>query len=316
MDEILQPVINRLSTAGDNASVADIFDTDVLTRLADLEEYDYEKFKTLLEVHLIMSGRKIKNLNKLDVLVNAKREEIERARREMPPTLLSETCPDAPDAEILYVPPGWWLNDIGVGRVDGTGMRLPAVCNAPIYPSARVADYERARTLIRYVIKVDGKWRHLYIDAGSNKTATVRAVKSAGILVSSVESLADYLNESLVCNWHVMPVEEKGSLFEEFVGYFVEKSKKTSWWKAGSLKDGTKYIAVTPEAFRKFCKTAGTYPEQTLKMWQEEGILLSDSYGNYTKVLSLNGVKRRMIVFADFFFHVREESRAEAEKAS
>ncbi|MCL6560108.1 MAG: hypothetical protein K6U74_15220, partial [Firmicutes bacterium] len=61
-------------------------------------------------------------------------------------------------------------------------------------------------------------------------------------------------------------------------------------------------------------------PEQALKTWLEEGILLADSYGNFTRVLPLNGVRRRMIVFADFLSERKkeaaEENQQETEKSA
>lgn len=323
MDDILQLVIEKLRDLED-PTVAEVFDNEILTRLADLEE-EFEKFKMLLEAHLIVNGKKIKNLNKLDTLVAAKKEEMERSRREMPPVLLAEACPDAPDAGLpLYVPSGWWMDASGLGKLKEADLKLPAVCNAPLYPSLRLADYERAKTMIRYTAKVNKKWRFFYLEAGAGKTATVRAVKNAGVLVFDEKALLEYLDKSLICNWCAMPLEEKSSLFEEFKSYFVENArgfsegKSGSWWKTGTAKDGTRYIAVTPEAFRKFARKAGAHPEQTLKAWQEEGILLSDSYGNFTKVLPLNGIRRRMIVFADFLSkqEATEENQAETEKAS
>lgn len=318
MEEIYERIIEKLRET-DEASLVDIFDGDLLTRLAELDEPEYEKLVMLLQAYLIINGKEIKNINKLDTLVAARREEIERARREMPPALLSESCPDAPDSGLpLCVPSGWWMDDNGVGKLKEDSTKLLPVCNVPIYPSAKHIDHERARTLIRYAAKIDGKWRYFYVEAGACKNALVKAVKNAGILVINKESLLDYLDESINCNWRNLPAEEKSSLFEEFKSYFVEntprlsKTKSGSWWKVGALKDGTGYIAVTPEAFRRFAKRAGVQPEHVLKTWQDEGILLSDGCGNYTKVLSLNGVRRRMVVFCDFLSVEMEQEKQKA----
>jgi hypothetical protein len=235
----------------------------------------------------------------------------------MPPVKLAEACPDAPDAELpLYVPSGWWMDGSGLGKLKEADFRLPAVCNAPLYPSLRLTDYERAKTMIRYTAKINGSWRFFYLEAGAGKASTVKAVKNAGVLVYNEKALLEYMETALICNWGAIPLEEKSSLFEEFKSYFVENArgfsegKAGSWWKAGTTNDGARYIAVTPEAFRKFAKKTGANPEQVLKAWLEEGVLFADSYGNFTRVLPLNGVRRRMIVFADFLSD-REKEAAE-----
>lgn len=317
MDELLQLVIEKLREL-EEPTLTQVFDGSLVERLAELPEPDYERFKLQLNAYLIVNGRKIKDLQKLDTLVTAAVERIEQARLELPPTLLSDACPDAPDAGLpLFIPPGWWLHNSGVGKLKENSVRIAAFCDSPVYACSKIIDHERAKTLVKYVAKVNDRWRYIFVEAGAGKKALVKAFKNAGVLVLVENDFVDYLNSFICRNWNAMPTEEKSSLFEEFKTYvsdnikrFTGKGSKTLG-KMGITKDGTRYIAITPEAFRKFAKSAGAHPEQTLRTWQEEGILLPDSEGNYTKVLSLNSVSRRMIVFHDFLEKVQAVDRLE-----
>lgn len=230
---------------------------------------------------------------------------MDRARREMPPTFLSEACPDAPDAHLpLSVPSGWWMDDDGLGKLNEGGERLPAACNSPVYISLKVIDRERAKTLFRLTVKTEGKWRHVFVGASTGRRAMVSAVKNAGALVLSDGALADYLDSYLKNNWDVIPVEEKQeTLFEEFKDYVcgnLEDMERTKKGKLIAAKNGQMYVAVAPEVLRRFAKRTGVDAEQALLAWQKSGYLVTDSEGNATKTVSLNGRKRRMYVFKDF----------------
>ena len=306
MDELLDLVIGKLrESESEEPEFADVFTPEVIDRLAALPETDYEKFKVHLQAYLIINGIKVKNVTerRLDLVVKAAADRMtERAHQEMPPTFLSEACPDAPDAHLpLSVPPGWWMDGEGLGRLGRSGERLPAVCTSPVYVGLKVIDRERVKTLFKLAVKADGNWHHVFVSAGAGKKAMVNAVKNAGALVMDGGGLAGFLESFLENNWEVIPVEEKQeALFDEFKSFVcgnLEDIEKTKKGKVISAKNGQIYVAIAPEVLRRFARSAGADAEQALLAWQKSGYLVADSEGNATKTVSLNGRKRRMYVF-------------------
>lgn len=314
-DEIVRRVVERVRelSSGEGAprpGMAEVFAAEVVRELAALPPGEYEKFKLALEAELLLAGLKVAGLaeRRLDRLVEAERVRLEEERLREPPAVLSDGCPDGPDAAGLLVPGGW---EVAAGGVVGGGVR---VCAGAVYVAGRLVDPERARAHLRLVVWADGEWRQALVPASASVKALVKAVRDLGVLVEDEEGLASYLKAFLSLNWPRMPVSrvgvEEDSLFDAWREYVAERWDDFLSERLGKVVRSPEgeLLAVRPEVLERFCRACGASMRQVLSAWRAQGWL---AQGGMRPVRFRGGV-RRVPVFPAALFGVGEEEASRA----
>jgi hypothetical protein len=275
---------------------AEVFTLEVVDKLAELDEKDYDVFKVQLDAHLILNQIEMEGVKNLDKLVRAARARLEEKRSKLPPVPLKDQLPDAPDGALL-VPPGWLLAPDGVYRTDAEGVPKIRICTSPVYVAGKRPDPDRRKAYLLLAVKA-GEWRTTAVPASSfgRKAASVAA--DMGVLVLDAKVFSRYWDDFLRANWDALPVAESDcALYDELVSYVADNIDKISdlgpWGKIVDGKGGS-YLALRPEIARRFAKIAGVDYEHLLLFLREKDLLLSDG-GSRLKTVWFNGRARRMV---------------------
>lgn len=281
----------------------EVFTPEVVDALAELGEAEYDAFELQLEAHLILNGIDLDGVKNLGKLVRAARARLDERRSSLPPAALGEQCPDAPHAGApLFVPPGWRLSSDGVYRTDAGGAPRLRVCTSPVYVAEKLADPDRRRTFLSVMLKAAGEWRDTAVPASSPAGKVARAVADAGALVLDEKAFSRYWADFLRANWDTLPAAEEGySLYEELLAFAADNMDRLSggpgsWGKLVEGRDGA-YLALKPEAARRFARNAGVDFEHLLAALRGKGVLLADGGSRY-KTVWFSGRARRMVAVA------------------
>lgn len=284
-----------LKSVAQGKEFAEVFTPEVLDRLAELGEKDYDVFRVQLDAHLILNQIEMEGIKNLDKLVRAARARLEEKRSKLPPVPLKDQLPDAPD-NALFVPPGWLLAPDGVYQTDAEGVPKFRVCTAPVFASQKRLDLDRGKAHLVLSVKV-GEWRATAVPSSSRKKA-LSAVADMGALVLDEKAFLRYWDDFLKTNWDALPVAEADcALYDELMAFVADNMDKISeagpW---GKLVDGKEspYLALKPEVVRKFARSAGVDYEHLLLSLKKNGLLLSDA-DSRLKTIWFGGRARRMV---------------------
>ncbi|RPF49592.1 hypothetical protein EDD75_0410 [Thermodesulfitimonas autotrophica] len=274
---------------------AEVFTPEVVDKLAELDEKDYDLFKVQLDAHLILNQIEMEEIKNLDKLVRAARARLEEKRSKLPLAPVREQLPDAPD-ELVFVPPGWLLAPDGVYQTDAEGAPKRRVCTSPFYVSRKRLDPDRRKTYITLTLKVK-EWRTTMVPASSPVRKVVAAVAEMGALVLDDKAFSRYWGDLLKTNWDALPVVEADcALYDELMAFVADNMDKISeagpWGKLVDGKDS--YLALKPEIVKKFAGSAGVDYEHLLLSLKKNGLLLSDA-DSRLKTVWFGGRARRMV---------------------
>jgi hypothetical protein len=280
-----------------NREFSGIFTPEVIDRLAELGEREYDSLKLQLEAHLILNQIEIDGLKNLDKLVRAAHARLEEKRSRLPLIPLKEQLPDAPHADNLRVPPGWLLATDGVYRTDAEGAPRIRASTSPAYPAAKRLDPDRRRARLLVAVHA-GEWRTTSIPASLPGKKAASAATDMGALVPDANLFAAYWEAFLKTNWDRMPsLGDDYALYEELVAFILDNADRISetgpWGKLVDGQGGT-YLALKPDVVRKFARNAGVDCEHLLTSLREKGFLLTDG-NSRLKTVWFNGRARRMV---------------------
>jgi hypothetical protein len=285
-----------LKSVAQGKEFAETFTPEVIDKLAELGEKEYDVFKVQFDAHLLLNQIKIEGLKNLDKLVRAARARLEEKRSKLPLVPLKEQLPDAP-GNALFIPPGWLLSPDGVYRTDAEGVPKLRVCTAPVFVFQKRLDPDRRKAHLILTAKI-GEWRATASPASFSGKKVLSVIADMGALVLDEKAFLRYWSDFLKTNWDALPVAEADcALYDElmaFVADNIDKISETGPW--GKLVDGKEspYLALKPEIVRKFARTAGVDYERLLLSLREKGLLVSDA-DSRLKTVWFNGRARRMV---------------------
>lgn len=277
-------------------SFAEVFTPEIIDRLAELNDAQYDVFKVQLEAHLILSGTEMDGLKNLDKLVRAARARLDEKRSRLPRIPLKEQLPDAPHTDKLFVPSGWVLAADGIYLADAEGVPDCRVCTSPVYIAGKEIDPDRRKTRLILAVKT-GEWRTTVVPATFLGKKVASVVTDMGALVLDAKAFSMYWDDFLQTNFETLPVKDADcGLYEElitFVNDNLHQITDNKWGKIVNGKDGD-YLALKPEVARRFAKAAGVDFDHLLASLRENDLLLSDG-NSRLKTVWFNGRARRMV---------------------
>ena len=291
--EFFDEVVRSISQ---DKEFAEVFMPEVVDRLADLSDSEYDLFRVQLDAHLILNQIEMEGLGNLDKLVRAARARLEEKRAKLPLVPLKDQLPDAPD-NTLSVPPGWLLAPDGVYWTDAEGAPKLRVCTAPVFVFQKRLDPDRGKAHLVLALKT-GEWRTVTVPASSSRKKAASVVADMGVLVLDERAFLQYWNDFLKTNWDALPVVEADyALYDELVTFVTDNIDKVSdlgpWGKIVDGREGS-YLALKPGVVKKLARMAGVDYEHLLTSLREKGFLLTDG-DSRLKTVWFGGRARRMV---------------------